>query len=57
MQGSTIAWVAIAGLVVCAVIALVVRTTARGEHFFTSRGGRDEATTDEAASAAAGTGE
>jgi amino acid transporter len=54
-QGSTIAWVAIAGLVVCAVIAFVVRATAGREHFFTSRGGRSAATPDEAAAAPAET--
>jgi amino acid transporter len=54
-QGSTIAWVAIAGLVVCVVVAFVVRAKAGGEYFFTSRGGRSEAPADEAPAASAET--
>jgi amino acid transporter len=41
-QGSTIAWVAAAGVVLCIVIAFIIRYRAAGEPFFTSRGGRDE---------------
>lgn len=43
-QGKTIALVAAAGLVVCIAVALVVRSSAAGENFFTSRGGRDDDT-------------
>jgi len=35
-QGKTIALVAAAGLVVCIAVALVVRSSAAGENFFTS---------------------
>jgi amino acid transporter len=41
-QGKTIALVAVAGLVVCVVIAFVVRSKAGEEKFFTSRGGRED---------------
>jgi amino acid transporter len=57
-QGRTIASVAIAGVVLCVVVALVVRVKAGREEFFTSRGGKDEVPSAEAPSAgipAAGT--
>ena len=41
-QGKTIALVAVAGLVVCVVVAFVVRSKAGEEKFFTSRGGRED---------------
>ncbi|MHB1433678.1 MAG: APC family permease [Streptosporangiaceae bacterium] len=47
-QGNTIALVALAGLIICVVIAFIVRARARQEAFFTSRGGRDEPASAEA---------
>ena len=41
-QGSTIALVALAGIVLCVVLAFVVRARARAQTFFTSDGGRTE---------------
>jgi hypothetical protein len=40
-QGATIAWVAVAGVLVCVVIAFVIRAKAGNSEFFTSRGGKD----------------
>lgn len=48
-QGSIIAWVALAGIVLCVAIAVVIRRRAGDESFFTSRGGRDEPAADAAA--------
>jgi formate hydrogenlyase subunit 3/multisubunit Na+/H+ antiporter MnhD subunit len=40
-QGAKIAWVAVGGIVLCAVIAFVIKATAGNTEFFTSRGGKD----------------
>jgi amino acid transporter len=53
-QGSTIAWVAVGGVLLCVLLAFLIKATAGGTEFFTSRGGKDEDEVREAAPDAVG---